>query len=60
LEKLGLCLRSKKVSENEIKLKGYCKEIQEIFNTNNYETAKQRFNKLLSNLMIFHTYYNDL
>jgi transposase-like protein len=48
-DKLRLRLRSKKVSENEkTKLKEYYEEIQGIFNTNNYETAKQRFNKILS------------
>jgi transposase-like protein len=50
-DKLYKLLRSKKVSEDEkIRLKLYYKEIRQIFDTTNYETALNLLDKLLSNL----------
>jgi transposase-like protein len=50
-DKLYKLLRSKKISEDEkTRLKIYYKEIREIFDTRNYETASNLLNNLLSNL----------
>lgn len=48
-DRLYRLTRSKKINEEEkFKLKKYFREIMEIFNTYNYETAKTRLNNLLS------------
>jgi transposase-like protein len=50
-DKLHILLRSKKTSEDEkTRLKLYFKEIREIFDTTDYETALNLLDKLLSNL----------
>jgi hypothetical protein len=50
-DKLYKILRSKKISEDEkTRLKLYFKEIREIFDATNYETASNLLDELLSNL----------
>jgi hypothetical protein len=50
-DKLHILLSSKKTSEDEkTRLKLYFKEIREIFDTTDYETALHLIDELLSNL----------
>ena len=50
-DRLYKLLRSKKTSEDEkTRLKRYFKEIRQIFDTRNYETASNLLDRLLSNL----------